>query len=300
MITLTIRKFRVSMLMLLIGISVLHGSYAQSLKGIIANYAKQPLSLYQCYGDTLLLVDSTHTDKNGAFSFFFNHGQGNLANLQNHGSDNGGLYKVVLQRNQWFYVLYDGKPTEIKTLFQSNTLYNIATDSLKILKSEENKRFYEFQNKQQQLNVANYFLLQMMRLYPLPDPFHKQIEDEYFKRYAAMEQLVNVKNLSGLIAKAYYQPVNPDWKQPDNWRDSIIAAHYFDYFNPSDSFYLHTNILPEKMDIYLSLRTNKRDAYGQPVSDKMLFATAAKDFLEKTASPQLLPELLFKEIQQRA
>jgi alkyl hydroperoxide reductase subunit AhpC len=89
------------------------------------------------------------------------------------------------------------------------------------------------------------------------------------------------KSLSAKIINAYYQPINPDWKQPDPWRDSIIAAHYFDYFNPADSFYLHTNILPEKMDIFLTLSTNKRDAYGQPVRDEMLAAIAAQEFLEK-------------------
>jgi peroxiredoxin len=83
------------------------------------------------------------------------------------------------------------------------------------------------------------------------------------------------------MINAYYMP-NPDWKQPDNWRDSIIAAHYFDYFNPADSFYLHTNILPEKMDIYLQLVTNKRDAYGQPVHNEMDEAKAAGVFLDKT------------------
>ena len=199
-----------------------------------------------------------------------------------------GLLKVVLQGNQWFYILYNAKPIEIKTLFQSNTLYNIATDSLKVLKSEVNKMFYEFQHLQQQLNVANYFLLQMMRLYPLPDPFHKQIEGEYFKRYVAMAQFVKIlnKSFAAKVALAYYQPVNPDWKQPDMWRDSIIAAHYFDYFNPADNFYLHTNILSEKMDIYLALRANKRDAYGQAVYDESIITSATQDFLEKIKTNQ--------------
>src|ERR1035437_3883724 len=189
------------------------------IKGIIKNYDTQPLYLCQCYGDTLLFIDSTHTDKNGEFV---------LSNLKLNSED--GMYKVILQRNQFFYILYDKRPIEIKTLYQPNAFYNIATDSLVVLKSDENKRFYQFQHLQQRINIANTWLLQMMRLYPLPDPFHKQIEDEYFKRYNAMDELAHPnppqgrelhaqssplpgdKRGTSLVALAYYQPILPDWK----------------------------------------------------------------------------------------
>lgn len=266
--------------------------YAQelsySLKGTIKNYKEQWLYFFQCNGDTLLLTDSARTNKNGDFTLSIP----KSFNQINHDSDNGRMYKVELQRNQFFYILYNDSPVQIQTLYRPNVFYNIATDSLIVIKSEENKRFYEFQNKQQQLNVANYFLLQMMRLYPLPDPFHKQIEKEYFKRHKAMEQFVTnffkvqnfgkVEILAGLIAKAYYQPILPDWKQPDPWRDSIISIHYFDYFNPAEPFYLFTNILSEKIEQYLKFKTNKKDAYGQAISDEMLLAAAAQEFLDKT------------------
>ena len=254
--------------------------YGQSFKGTVDNYVQSSLYLYQCYGDTLLFADSTITNKNGEFAFDLS----SAADRKNP----AGIYRVILQGNQFFYVLNDGNPINIRTLYQPSSFYNIATDSLTVLQSEENKRFYEFQRIQQQLNVTNQWLLQMMRLYPLHDPFHKKIENEYYERYKAMEQFVKGLQDQGVaaekIALAYHQPRNPDWKQPDPWRDSIIASHYFDHFNPADSFYMYTNILSEKMDIYLVLRTNKRDAYGQPVNDEMLFAGAAETFLENTLS----------------
>ena len=36
------------------------------------------------------------------------------------------------------------------------------------------------------------------------------------------------------------------------------------------------------MNIYLELRTNLRDIYGQPVQDERLYSEAALDFLNKT------------------
>lgn len=300
-------------------VSLSNQVYAQSGKtyvtGNILNYQNQAIYIYKCYCDTLLFIDSVKTDSKGKFVFSFTDYRLpvtlNAAEGQNPNSDIG-IYRFNLPHNQWFYILNDGKPISIKTVYQFSAFYNVATDSLVVLKSEENKNFYEFQHLQQKFNIANYWLLQMMRLYPLPDPFHKKIEDEYFSRYKAMEQFVksslryfakpsansavkkiNTENLkfytnsmATKIALAYFQPVNPDWKQPDPWRDSIIAAHYFDYFNLADSFYIHTNILPEKMDLYLALRTNKRDAFGQPVKDEMLYATAAQDFLDTVIAGQ--------------
>jgi len=265
-------------------------SYAQSdkpfIKGLIKNYAGQPLYIYKCYGDTLLFIDSVKTDSKGNFAF------------SNPNSDIG-LYRFNLPHNQWFYLLWDGKPVRIETVYQFSAFYNIATDSLVVIASEENKAFFEFQHLQSQLNIAGYWLLKMLRLYPQPDPFHQKIEDEYVKRFQAMKQYMEIQNSKSCpessrrvkiqnyalkVADAYYTPVNPDWKQPDDWRDSIIASHYFDYFNPADSFYLQTNILPEKMDIYIQLKTNKHDAYGQPVQDEHLFSAAAIDFVKKTVA----------------
>lgn len=259
------------------------------VKGKIVNYSDKPLALYKSGiypekggRDTLVFIDSVRTNKKGEFVF-------NLS--ANSWKQHAGLYKIQMLQNQFFFIIYSGneKAIEIKTVYQPDMFNNNATDSLLVLTSEENKLFYEFQALQKKINIADAWLLQMMRLYPLSDPFHKKLTTEYFERHQAMELFVNktssVKNLSGLITKAYYKPVNPDWREPDNWRDSIIAAHYFDYFNPADSFYLHTNILTEKLEIYLKLKTNKLDGYGQPIKSELLYAYAAKEFLNHATDP---------------
>lgn len=274
-----------------------------TINGTIANYAHQSLYIYQCYGDTLLLVDSVKTNAQGHFSFSRQH----LSQ---------GLYRFNLPNNQWFYILNDGNPIKIKTVYQFSGFYNIATDSLVVLQSEDNKRFYKFQHLQQKLNIANYWLLQMMRLYPLYDPFHKQIEDEYFRRYKAMEEFVkslpvndNKKtqrqaSMAEKVILAYYLPVNPDWRQPDPWRDSIIALHYFDYFNPADSFYLHTNILPEKLDIYLSLPLDNTPTSLETSGQKEEKVKRAADaWMQKVSSNQQVVEwslnYLFKVLEKQ-
>ncbi len=267
---------------LLFSINFCFGQKEYSLiNGTIANYANQSMYIYRCYGDTLFLVDSTVTAQNGNFVFSIK----KSFIEANYGSDNG-MYRINLPHNQWFYVLYDKEPIELQTVYRPDMFYNWAMDSMKVVKSDENKLLYRFQKLQMKKVVADKVLREMMRLFPYFDSYRNEMEKEYLQRYHAYEKLMQEANkkkpqfMATKIINAYYEP-NPDWQQPDPWRDSIIAAHYFDYFNPADSFYLHTNILPEKMDIYLQLITNKRDAYGQPVHNEMDEAKAAGTFLDK-------------------
>ncbi|NTW32638.1 MAG: AhpC/TSA family protein [Bacteroidetes bacterium] len=281
------------------------------IKGTIKNYENQTLYLYRCYGDSLLIVDTMNTGKNGEFDFpSIYHGKRLLT----------GMYKISLPNNQFFYIIYDKQFVEIKTLYQPNNYYNIAFDSIMVLSStsashgaEINKHFYEYQSIQQKLNIAGFYLLEMMRTYPFYDPFHKKIEDEYIARYTNMENFMKnpsvavnkdkqkesskkqqsnqslitdnkIPNIARKIDSAYFIPIFPDWKQSDPWRDSVVALHYFDYFNPADSFFLQTNILPEKIDLYIILSTNKRDEKNELIKDETLVTKAAQAFLEKVKS----------------
>lgn len=266
------------------------GSYAQDTKALvrafISGYANEPVYIYKAYGDTLLLADSLRTDAEGRFSRMNDHRSSVLDDTRagKTGLLEKGLYRLSLKNNQWFYILYDGKALELKTVYDKSARTNRAMDSLKVTRSVDNTWFYEFQKLQQQINVADYFLKQMMRLYPMQDPFHVKLEDEYAKRYAALDAFVKKQSsakqsMAMKTAKAYYQPVVPDWKQPDYWRDSVLASHYFDVFNPADSFYMQSNILPEKMDAYMALRTHQVDAYGQAVKNETQTAMAAQEFL---------------------
>lgn len=279
-------------------------SYSQNTKAMlrasISGYANEPVYIYKAYGDTLLLVDSLKTDSEGRFSRMRDHSPSVLdySRTEKTGLLEKGLYRVSLKNNQWFYILYDGKALELKTVYEKSARINVAMDSLKVIQSADNTWFYEFQKLQQQINVAEYFLKQMMRLYPMQDPFHPKLEDEYAKRYASLDAFVKkqsgaTKSMAMKTVKAYYLPVLPDWKQPDYWRDSVLASHYFDFFNPADSFYLQSNILPEKMDSYISLKTHKVDAYGQAVKNEMHTAIAAQEFLARVQPNSLSFDFCF-------
>lgn len=252
----------------------------------IQNYPQKQVFVYRCYGDTLIFVDSTKTDDKGILKFSFP--------INN---SSAGIYRFNLPRNQWFYILTpknsNRKTEEIKinTVFQIDLFNNIASDSLIVVESEQNRMFYRFQSYQQKIAIANAFLKGMMRQYPLLDPLHPVLVKEWESRFSNAKELyqeisknpLKLDTVVHLIASAYYQPINPDWKIPDNIRDSIIAAHYFDYFNPANDFYLNTNILPEKIynyfDLFSALIRIKRESH----TDYELKLTAAShEFLKHT------------------
>ena len=70
------------------------------LRGTIRNYRLQPLYLFKCHTDTLLLVDSTMTNNQGKFSFSKARARVEVVN-------SGGLYKIALKGDQFFEILYD-------------------------------------------------------------------------------------------------------------------------------------------------------------------------------------------------
>ena len=113
------------------------------LRGTIRNYRFQPLHLYKCHTDTLLLIDSTFTDNKGKFSFLNYDAKAKV-------QKSTGLYKISLLGDQAFQILYDPSQSnagleneiEIATLFYNSPYYNIATDSLEVIRSEVNKSFF--------------------------------------------------------------------------------------------------------------------------------------------------------------
>lgn len=275
------------------------------ISGNIKNYSNKPLYLYKCFGDSLIFIDSIKTDEKGRFTAYFQ----KSFNPEKNNSGIG-IYRFNLISNQWFYLLSPlsqrgeaGNEVKIKTVYRFDMFNNWATDNMEVIKSEENKMFYKFQLAQKKINLANYVMKEMMRLYPLHDPFHKVIEKEYLQRYKALDDLFGEVNKnyphtsSVKVINAYYQPVNPDWREADNWSDSIIAAHYFDYFHPEDEFYLHTNILPEKIDNYFDLFSFLTRVNRETVSDyEIKIKTASDEFLKHTVSNPSVHEFCLQYI----
>jgi len=133
---------------------------AQDIYGTIKHASRMPLYLYSYYGKEQKLIDSSITDDKGNFNFKM--------------PDTGIQYEVRLgNSSQFFYILKDENDVKLKTVYNPNQMWNYAEDSMKIIKSKENKEFYKFLKYQRSWMISQYWLLQMLRLYPIIDPFIK-------------------------------------------------------------------------------------------------------------------------------
>ncbi len=203
-----------------------------------------------------------------------------------------------LEDGQSIYLLFDGSEggegwgPKINLVYRRDArLENALTNSIEFdvprrrKGNSINERFYKFKSLQQQLNVANYLMLQLLRHFPASDPFYKDIEASYHKRFEEMTSFFETQKsekpeaVSTKITAAYYVPEVPHWNKSDKLRDSILSAHYFDYFNPADSFYLNSNILYEKMNIFFNLSTHSVDAFGQRYLNEDDLGRAAVRFM---------------------
>ena len=252
------------------------------ITGNIKNFSNKTLLLFKFYGDTLYLADSITTSAKGDFTLSLTNSHIKKPKyVREHPT---GMYLIWLNKmpRQYFYVLYNNKPIEVKTYCKAGK-NNTATDSLAVIKSDENKSYYDFIHlTKRTTSVKN----------------HNVSESEYSAAYKAMEEFVKkylpekeskiknkVKSASGSmlakIALAYYEPVMLSWKLPKYRRDSIIEAHYFDYFNPVDSSYLNTNILKDKVDSFITIASNKVDKYGRQNKNLLLQGMAAQTYLDR-------------------
>lgn len=246
-----------------------------NVNGTIQNFEKQYFKIYKVELDTLIFIDSLSTDAKGSFKVMISDSK----------FAERGMYQFKVL-DQFFYVLNDFKPIVLETKYEFDYFNNKVTDNLIFKGNEENIQFLAFQKQQMLVNIAREILLQLLQMYPNSDPFYAQILKEYDSRYKDYDKFVKNhmqgKNKDALflkIAKAYYVDEAPDWKMTAERRQLVARAKFFDYFNPADDFYHNTNIIPDKLEEWLTLHVPLRE--NQKI-DELLMAQAANQFILKT------------------
>jgi len=251
--------------------------------GRIKNYNNKMLFLAKCATnkmltkDTLLLVDTVKTDAYGNFKF---------KNIDK--QFKSGLYTIFLTNNKTMTFILGEKNVQLNSVFDINPYFNTVMDSASSKGNDnENKIFYEFIKYKRSHELGQQTLLKLLRVFPKTDPFYDQILENYNLKFISLQNFVNKndnKNTMAIkFANASFIPVNPDWKQRDEWRDSVYVHHYFDLFNPIDSFYLDNGLLFDKMEEFFKLAINKIDIYGKPLNDiESIQANAAITFINRT------------------
>jgi thiol-disulfide isomerase/thioredoxin len=187
-----------------------------------------------------IIKDTTKCDKNGNIVFT---GDKELPK---------GIYLISIGMSRSVQLIIGDQ------FFEAVTDTSYRADRLKIIKSEENKLFYEYQNTlatKSELYKKLNGMIQISSNAQVESQI-KTLQNEIIKYQATFFE----KNKNTSAAKLLHAPLQPDIpeapKLANGKTDSTFALrwiqeHYFDYLDLSDEMYVKTPYLENKIDYYL-------------------------------------------------
>jgi hypothetical protein len=134
-------------------------AFTQTIIIKIKNLDDVKAVLSSLQGEKLTAVDSITSDKRGEFRFSLE-------------KKRCGFYRLSFNKNKSLDFVYDNEEVEIET-----DVYNIA-DSLKVLKSESNKIYFEFVKLNKAYKTKTELLQLILARYPKDDEYHQKTKEK--------------------------------------------------------------------------------------------------------------------------
>ncbi|MFC2120453.1 DUF5106 domain-containing protein, partial [Bacteroidota bacterium] len=210
------------------------------ISGVISNYSKQIIYILDFYGFENTKIDSVKTDSKGAFSINFNDERP------------AGLYRFVFA-NKHHNFIFNKENIEIKTDF------HFLTDSMRIIKSEENIILNDYikfsmQNDQQintlveqirslQADTEEFKILlrQINNLrFNIPHDYIIKLAEKYPQKYVAR------------LLKSQLIPL-ADYNAPMDEIRQYLREHMLDNVDFNDTALINSQVFAEKAQQYFSL-----------------------------------------------
>ncbi len=256
-------------------LSVCLFSQTYSIKAHISRLPVNKIVLTRIYGDDLYTVDSLIASGE---NFIFKLPQDSPV----------GLYRIILGKTKRAEFM-GGAPQSIDLIFNLENItltsdFNLPTDSLQILESEENKIYYSFSKKHVQLESRIQQVYPIIINYPKSTEFFKNAVEEFHNLQKEQQKLIEEYSLdypgtySTSIIKIYRTPfLDGNWTEME--RVLYMREHFFEGLNFDDKLLLNSNIYTKKIIDYLSLYRNpnlvqseQEDIFIEAV-DKILSST---------------------------
>lgn len=206
----------------------------------IKSYPQSPVMIMDYYGDSFLYSDTALTDTKGYIKFNFDE------------NNPVGMYKIILGRTGSFDFIFNKEDISIETD------YLALKDSLKVVKSKENKAFYEFVKKEAVFKAKMSVLENVLINYPEEDEFYEvgrtKFENEQliFKQYLDEFLKSNESLFTSKLVNSLRPPMfDPFWTNKE--KSDYLKAHFFDYVDFADTSLLHSYIFNNAIIDYLGL-----------------------------------------------
>jgi thiol-disulfide isomerase/thioredoxin len=263
------------LLFLLSVLSVCLFSQTYSIKAHIKHLPVNKIVLTRIYGDDLYAIDSLIASGE---NFSFNLSQNSPV----------GFYRIILGKTKRAEFM-GGAPQSIDLILNQeniavNSDFNYPTDSLEIIQSEENKIYYSFLKKYNQLDYRIQQVYPVIMNYPKSTNFFNSAVDEFDNLQKEQGKLIEEYSLeypgtyASRIITIYRTPfLEGKWTEME--RVLYMREHFFDGLDFDDKLLLNSNLYTKKIIDYLSLYRNpnlmqseQEDLFIEAV-DKILSST---------------------------
>ncbi len=168
---------------------------------------------------------------------------------------NSGMYRIFLDKNIFFDVIYNKENIEIKTV------YDDLFGQMEIVSSSENKIYYEFLKRGNDYRRKFDLLAPLNDYYPRSDSFFREAREKYIfvqaDFLAFVDQTVK-KNPNAWVTKLIRQkkPLFYDPSLDEIGRREYAVEHYFDNMDFTDVELIRSNLYTTIAIEYMSLYSN--------------------------------------------
>lgn len=227
-----------------------------SFKGKIAGYMRRDVNLCSQFGEESKLIETVKSDLNGGFSFDMK-------------SQPVGLYRVYLDNEEFFDIIFNNEDVEIDTRFE-NPAYNMT-----IIRSEENSQLYDYIIENYIFDYKIDVLTQLTEIYP-DGKFRKSAEKELWKeKKAKSNNLIKVINSNKDSFAGKYLGYLKEISVPSSYNEAeriqYLRKEYLSNFQFDDLGLINSNAYQTVVLNYFKLFKS---------NDSEIYYKAGKDVLE--------------------
>ncbi len=252
------REF-ITVLLLLFTVTAAKAQEKNTINGSFAGLANEKVYLMRVSGENRSLVDTTHTDQTGAFTF------------ELVPTDNPiGMYITIYGPGKAVELIYNNEDITFTTTGFS------GQDDIQIISSVENLIYFDYLFLKGQNLYKMDLLLPLVKEYPNEDPFYKLITGQYKQLKKQLDERVEniITEYPNTLAAKYIktdQPVITPLNLSEEQENNYLKQHYFDQVDFNDTLLINSSFLTSKVVQYLSLYQFNAESQ-EALEDNLLIA----------------------------
>jgi peroxiredoxin len=209
---------------------------------IIVDNSDKKATLFSLSGEKTAYIDSLESNTVDEFRFILT-------------DKHPGIYRIKFNQKTWLDFIYDNEDVEIET--DANSIL----DSLKVIKSESNKIYYEFIRLNKEYKIKTELLQLILARYPKEDDYYQTTKEKLIQVQKEYLYFVNVTaqaNPNSFIARYVRTAQLPivDINIPSEEQLNYLKTHALDNINFYDDGLIYSDAFTNKSIEYLTYYRN--------------------------------------------